>query len=152
MPKPRQVGAWVAHQWALVRAYVLDPEHRIMWGIILLAAALRLGHLDLIQFGSEQARYLSSGLELVENLKFPLIGIRTAAGVAEPPLMSYILAVPLLFGRDPRIAAAFVASLNVVAVAGCYLLARRYWGVRVALIAAVLFAVNPWAVVLSPWP
>ena len=148
-PKPREVLAWLARLWAGLRAYIRDPEHRIMWGIILLAGVLRLGYLDLIQFGSEQARHLLGGLELVQNLNLPLIGIRTSSGVAQPPLMSYFLAIPLLLGRDPRIASAFVALLNVAAVAGCYLLARRYWGLRVAIVAAILFAVNPWAVVIS---
>lgn len=145
----RRASAWLTLLWARVRAYVQDPEHRVMWGIILLASALRLGYLDLIPFGSEQVRHLLGGLELAQNLKLPLIGIRTTAGIAQPPLLSYLLALPLLFDRDPRIAAAFLALLNIAAVAGCYLLARRYWGVRVATVAAVLFAVNPWAIVIS---
>jgi 4-amino-4-deoxy-L-arabinose transferase-like glycosyltransferase len=124
---------------------VRDPEQRIMWGIILLAAFLRLGYLDLIEFREEQVRYLTGGLEIVRDLRLPLAGLRLR-GVVEPPLMSYLLAIPLLIGRDPRISAAFIGLLNVGAVASSYLLARRYLGLRVAIISAALFAANPWAV------
>jgi 4-amino-4-deoxy-L-arabinose transferase-like glycosyltransferase len=145
----RRRPAWLTRLWVATRTHVRDPEHRLVWGIILLAGVLRLGYLDLIQFGSEQTRHLLGGLELVQNLKLPLIGLRTSTGIAQPPLMSYLLALPLLLGRDPRIAAAFLALLNVAAVTGFYFLARRCWGIRVAAVAAVLFAANPWAVVIS---
>jgi len=114
----------------------------------LLAGVLRLSHLDLIEFKADEANHLLRGLEVLQ-LRLPLIGSQASVGIAKPPMMSLLMAIPLLFGRDPRIASAFITLLNVFAVAGCYFVACRYYNQRVAIIAATLFAVNPWAVVLS---
>lgn len=149
VPKLRDVTASLLRLWARLRACLAQPEKQIFWGIVLLAAALRLGYLDLIEFKADEAHHLLRGLEIVESHKLPLAGTPSSLGVAKPPLMSYLLAIPLLFGRDPRIASAFIALLNVAAIAGCYLVCRRYYGLRVAIIASVLMAANPWAVVFS---
>jgi len=141
--------AWLDGVRAGLRAHFGDPENRVVWSIVLLAATLRLGHLDLIPFKAKQARALLRGLRIVDDLLLPLVGTKSAGGIAEPPGMSLIVAFPLLLGRDPRIVSAFLSLLNVAAVLGCYRLARRYYGLRPAVISATLFAVNPWAVFLS---
>lgn len=131
-----------------IRLWLPYVERLTGWGIVLLAAILRLSCLELIEFKADEAHHLLRGLEVLQ-LRLPLVGSQASVGVAKPPMMSLLMAVPLLFGRDPRIASAFIALLNVFAVTGCYLLAGRYYSRRVALVAAALFAANPWAVVLS---
>lgn len=132
-----------------LRTYLGDPENQVMWGIVLLAAVLRLAHLDLIPFRAEQARQLLRGLRVVDRLLPPLVGAKSVDGIVEPPGMTLLLALPLLLGRDPRIASAFLSLLNVAAVLGCYRLARRHLGLIPAIVSASLFAVNPWAVFVS---
>ena len=148
VPEPQEILAWVSGLRGRLRTYLGDPRHQVMWGIILLACALRLGYLDLIEFRLDQAQRLLRALEFTK-LHLPSTGVPSSEGIATPPLMSYLLSIPVAFSRDPRVASAFVALLNVVAVIGCYRLARRYYGMRVAIIAAALFAVSPWAVVFS---
>jgi 4-amino-4-deoxy-L-arabinose transferase-like glycosyltransferase len=149
VPEPSVIWAWLRARWRAVSLALRQPEVRVMWGVVLLAAVLRLSALDLIEFKADEANHLVRGLEIVEQGRLPLVGSPSSFGPAKPPMMTYLMALPLALGRDPRYAAAFIALLNVAAVGGTYAVARRYYGARVALIAALLFAVNPWAVVLS---
>ncbi len=139
----------VGGAWARLRCYLGRPENHVLGGIVLLGAVLRLAHLDLIPFRAEQARLLLRGLRIVDELLLPLVGVGSPDGMSEPPGMSFVVALPLLLGRDPRLAAAFLSLLNVAAVLGCYRLARRYYGVRPAIVSAGLFASNPWAVLVA---
>jgi hypothetical protein len=98
------------------------------------------------------------------------VGLETPAGILPPPLLSYLLAVPLLVGRDPRIVAGMVALLNVGALLDLYRLVRRHYGTyveggsrgwdirapedansgrRVALLTLGLMVVAPWPVLLA---
>lgn len=149
VPEPSEVWAWLRARWRDLVAVAVHPEARVVWGLVLLAAVLRLSSLDLIEFKADEANHLWRGLEIVEHGRLPLVGSPSSYGPAKPPMMTYLMAIPLVFGRDPRYAAAFVALLNVAAVAGTYVIACRYYGRRAALFAGLLFAVNPWAVVLS---
>jgi len=149
-PSARErLRGWAHGLWTRLRVHFGDPENDVVWGIVILAAALRLGHLDLIPFGAEQAGWLVRGLRIVDQLLLPLVGARSADGLAEPPGMSWVVAFPLLVGRDPRVISTFLSLLNVGAVLGCYRLARRHYGLIPAIVSATLFAVNPWAVLVS---
>lgn len=132
-----------------VWAYASEPANLALWGVILLAALTRLSHLDLIEFKVDEVGHLVRALRILEEHRLPAVGSQASVGIAKPPMMSVLMAIPLLFGRDPRLASGFIALLNVAAVGGCFLLARRYYNLRVALIAAGLFAANPWAIVFS---
>jgi hypothetical protein len=59
------------------------------------------------------------------------------------------MSLPALVSRDPLVATAFVALLNVAAVWGCYALGKRTWGEGVGLLAALLLAASPWAIFYS---
>ncbi len=137
VPVRRRLSAWS------------DPQTLAMWGILLLAAVLRLACLDWVEFKADEVHHLQRGLEILQQRRLPAIGSPASVGLDKPPLMSWLMALPLRLGRDPRWASAFIALLNVAAVAGCYGLARRYYNRRTALIAMALFAANPWAVVFS---
>ena len=124
-------------------------KHRVFLVILLLAAILRLGNLDLIEFKADEVRHLQSALRIVEEGNLPAVGSTASTGVSKPPLMTYLLAIPVSVSRDPRVASAFIALLNLGAIGGCYYLTARYFGERAAIIASLLYAVNPWAIVYS---
>ena len=145
-PIPRPTSAGI---WGRLRATFHAPATQTLLAIVLLAAILRLGYLDMIEFKLDEARHLGNGLAIIENTRLPLVGSHSSLGLYKPPLMSYLLALPLLIGRDPRLASAFIALLNILGVAGLYLLAKRYYSQRIATLAALLLAVNPWAIVYS---
>ncbi len=117
--------------------------------IILLAAYLRLSHLELTEFKLDEAHVCSRATEFLASGRPPLVGIGSSVGMANPPLFIYLTAIPVSLSQNPAIIAGFIALLNVGAVLGCYLLAREYFGEKVALVTTLLFAVSPWAVFYS---
>jgi len=132
-----------------LRCHFADAGSVALLCVVLLAAVLRLADLDVVEFKGDEAGHLVRALQIVEAHQLPLVGSEASVGIPKPPMMSVLMAIPLLLGRDPRLASGFIALLNVGAVAGCFLVARRYYGLRVAVVAGLLFAVNPWAVVFS---
>lgn len=149
VPEPLEINRWLSASWLRLRAYFRVPEHQIAWSILLLAAILRLSYIDLIEFKADEVRHLESARRIVHQGQFPLVGTQSSMGPAKPALMSYLLAIPMLFSRDPRAASAFIALLNLLGVAGLFQFARRYYGLRPAALAALLLAVNPWAIIFS---
>jgi 4-amino-4-deoxy-L-arabinose transferase-like glycosyltransferase len=114
--------------------------------ILILAALLRFWRLDAISFTYDAAAIGNLAARLVDAGQLPLQGMVSSTGIRNPPLGVILLGVPVLFSRDPAVLAGFVILLNVAGVYGTYWLGRRYWGPAVGLLAALLFAVSPWAV------
>jgi 4-amino-4-deoxy-L-arabinose transferase-like glycosyltransferase len=117
--------------------------------ILLLAAYLRLESPGVVEFKRDEANLSRLALDLARGRDFPLLGIGSSVGIPNAPVNTYILSIPYLFTSNPQVATQFVGLLNVVAAALIYLLARRYCGPGFALLAVLLFAVNPWAVAFS---
>ncbi len=123
-----------------------------MWGIgliLLLAAILRMGLPGLTEFKADEARLFTLALEMVETRTLAMRGIDSSVGFPNAPMSVWLYALPLFLWRHIYAATLFTGLLNTVAVAICYGFARRYWGARAAAIAALLFAVSPWAVLFS---
>jgi hypothetical protein len=123
--------------------------------VLLLAAYLRLNHLEWTEFKLDEAHLSQIAFDMARHGQIPLTGIGSSVGIVNPPLAAWLLAIPYAVSSSPIVATAFIALLNVVAVALCYGLSRRMFaplGERAwlaALIAALLFAVAPWAVIHS---
>ena len=123
--------------------------------VLLLAAYLRLNHLEWTEFKLDEAHLSQIALDMARHGEIPLTGIGSSVGIVNPPLAAWLLAIPYAVSSSPIVATGFIALLNVVAVALCYGLSRRMFaplGERAwlaALIAALLFAVAPWAVIHS---
>ncbi|MFQ5594466.1 MAG: ArnT family glycosyltransferase [Anaerolineae bacterium] len=117
--------------------------------VLLIAGILRLGWLDLVQFNLDEVKHLDRSLAVLTEGKPALVGSPSSVGPAKPPLMVYLLIPPLLISRDPSVATGFVALLNVGAVIGCLWLAWEYFGPVAGLVAGLLFATSPWAVLFS---
>jgi hypothetical protein len=117
--------------------------------ILALAATLRLWNLGATEFKFDEARVANLAAQFVDSGSPPLFGMGSSTGIDNPPLAVYLMSAPALVSRDPLIATAFVALLNVASVWGCYALGSRYWGKGVGLLAALLLAASPWAVFYS---
>ena len=117
--------------------------------LILLAAVLRFGDGDIVEYFHDDAMLATLALELADGLRFPLTGILSSTGIPNAPISVYIMAIPFVFSSDPLFAIHFVMLLNVIGVALLWVLARRYFGARIAFIATLLYAVNPWAILFS---
>jgi hypothetical protein len=114
--------------------------------ILVLAVVLRMGWPGLSEFKYDEARLSGLALDWVRGGPLPLAGMTSSTGVSNPPLSVYLLALPYALASSPIVATLFIGLLNVLAVAGCYALARRWYGRTAAWVSALLFAAGPWAI------
>lgn len=117
--------------------------------IVLLAAALRFGRGDVVEYFHDDAMLATLALELANGLDFSLTGILSSTGIPNSPVSVYLLAIPFALSSDPAFAIHAIMLWNVIGVALLWRLARRCCGSRIALLAGLLYAVNPWAVHFS---
>jgi 4-amino-4-deoxy-L-arabinose transferase-like glycosyltransferase len=110
------------------------------WIILLIAAFLRLWHLDHSQWLDDQAQLLTLARDAWVRGRLPITGIRSSINTLNPPLSVYILMPFFLFTRSPLPALIGLALWNVLGVALCYLFALRYFNRRVAFCSALVFA------------
>ncbi len=117
--------------------------------ILVLATWLRLWNLSATEFKYDEATVSNLAAQWVDTGTLPLRGMGSSVGIDNPPLTVYVMALPVLFSRDPLVLSGFVALLNVAGVWGCWALGRRYWSERVGLLAALWLATSPWAIFYS---
>ena len=124
-------------------------EYTAVLVILLLSAYLRMGQPGIVEYKRDEANLSQLALDLANGRSFPLLGIGSSVGIPNAPINVYLLAIPYLFSSSPLHATQFIGLLNVVAIAVTYVMVRRYYGIRPALIAIILLAVNPWAINFS---
>lgn len=117
--------------------------------ILALAAWLRLGNPEIVEFKRDEANLARLALDFAHGREFPLLGIGSSVGLRNAPFSVYVVTPPFLLTSDPIFATQYIGALNVLAVGLLYGLARRYYGVTAGLIAAVCLAISPWAVIFS---
>lgn len=113
--------------------------------VMALAAFLRLYRLDLIDVRFDEASAPQLALSITRGNWLPVAPF-SGSVANHPPVYLYLLALPYLFTRDFMTLAAYRALLDVAALALCWVVCRRFFNLRVALIACLLFAVAPWAI------
>ncbi|MCY4063689.1 MAG: glycosyltransferase family 39 protein [Chloroflexi bacterium] len=131
---------------------VFQADLRDMAGLLLvviLAAAMRFSRADVVEYFHDDAMLATMALELADGLRFPLTGILSSTGIPNPPVSVYALALPFAISSSPAFVIQVIMAWNVLGVALLWFLARRFCGRRIALIASVLYAINPWAVLFS---
>lgn len=124
------------------------PEIIALALIVVAAALLRLVNLNYMEFKGDEAENLYSAGQIFHH-HLPLVGIPSSIGTDNPPLFDYFLILPLLLSRNPVLSAGWVAFLNAAAVGLTYVFCRRFFTRRIAWMASLLFATNPWAVFYS---
>jgi hypothetical protein len=117
--------------------------------IIVVAGLLRITFPGLSEFKADEARLYASSLHFVNTLQAPVYGITSSIGVPNFPISTWIYAIPLTIWQHPYSATIFTGLLNTGAVILCWYTTKRYWNTRTALIATLLFATSPWAVIFS---
>ena len=119
--------------------------------IAILALFFRVRNLGEDPFFQDQAATSMGALQVLEG-KWPLVGplsFSFSSIMKDPPLPSYIYAVPFSISRDPRIARIFTALWNLIAIALAYKIGERYFSYKAGLLAAMLYAIHPTAVIAS---
>jgi hypothetical protein len=126
------------------------PARGELWlvGTVLVAALVaRLARLDWMEMSGDEQFFLVRAFRAIhEGVAY---GYPTSAGVRVPPFFVYLVALPLLFTRDPVVVVGFIAVLNSVGILLTYRFARRLAGSRAALLVALLMAASPWSIAFS---
>lgn len=151
------IGEWLGRRYScgmrdaavMQGSWSRQREAVLLAGILLLAAALRMGWPGLTEFKGDEARLLRLSLQMARLEAFPLRGISSSVGLPNFPASVWLYTLPLVLWRHVLAATLYTGLLNVLAVLGTWWLTRRMWGPRAALAAALLFAVCPWAVAHS---
>jgi 4-amino-4-deoxy-L-arabinose transferase-like glycosyltransferase len=115
--------------------------------VLILATALRLYRLDLLDLRFDEATALRQAMQIARGEWLPVAPF-SGSVANHPPTYLYIMALPYLFTRDFLTVAAYRVLLDVVAIALCWGLCRRFFSgsLGVALIACLIFATAPWAI------
>ena len=113
--------------------------------ILLLAAALRLYHFDLIDVRYDESLPANQALQITQGM---WLGLAPFSGsvINHPPVYLYLLALPYLVTHSFVAILLYRIGLDLIALALCAWMCRRYFGPRVARVACGLYAVAPWAV------
>jgi 4-amino-4-deoxy-L-arabinose transferase-like glycosyltransferase len=117
--------------------------------VLLLAGTLRMGWPAATEFKADEARLYALALDAATGVGLPLRGIGTSVGFPNFPLSVWLYALPLWVWPHPYSAVLFTGASNTLAVAACWWLARRVFGAEAALLAALLYAASPWAIIYS---
>lgn len=117
--------------------------------ILLLAAGLRFGWPGVNSFAFDEARLSLISLHMARGGEFAALGMPSSVGIPNLPAAAWIYAIPYLFSTDPLVATQFTGLLNLFAVFGVWLLARRAWGAWAGLAAALYIAASPYSVLYS---
>jgi 4-amino-4-deoxy-L-arabinose transferase-like glycosyltransferase len=121
----------------------------LLFPILIGATYLRLTNLEYSWIGPDQSILFSIALRFVNGGSLPLAANKSSAGIMNPPLIEYLLALPLWLKPTVLTAVRFHALLGVAAVLLLYLYISVLFGRRAGLIAALLLAANPWSVFYS---
>ena len=125
-------------------------KHALAAGfVIFLAFYVRLVHPMLVEFSFDEALTTHLALWIAHEGYRPVVGVEASIGVYQFPHFLYLAAIPLKWWPHPLALVLFIAGLNALTVPVTYVLARRYWGPRAAWVAALLMAVNAWAVLYA---
>src|SRR3989344_5195053 len=118
--------------------------------IILTSAFIQFSNLNSTRFEWEMARDLNISKNILNgNLRFEGITAKVDTGSPQQsfgPAYYYFIALALLIRNSFLSAVSLVVMLNLLAVFFCYLLCSTFFSKRIALVAASLFALNPWFV------
>jgi 4-amino-4-deoxy-L-arabinose transferase-like glycosyltransferase len=146
---PPPPPAWIPGAEAMRDAATALPAARdshtvvpaALAAILALSAFLQFYRLDDLQhFQGDEGMLVLAARALIVAHQFPVHGLALATGHAHlGPLFDYLIVPPLwLFGLNPTAAVALNGLSQVLAVALCYVLVRRYTGSAMAGLAGAL--------------
>jgi 4-amino-4-deoxy-L-arabinose transferase-like glycosyltransferase len=117
--------------------------------VLVVSAWLRLSHLDLVEFKSDEALICKITADMLDQGRPATHGLVSGTGLTNSPMFAYLLLLPAAISRDPAFLTAVIAIANVAAIGLVYLFASRRWGLGVGWWAALLMGTAPWAVIYS---
>jgi len=124
-------------------------EKFALFAILLAAVFLRAQYFLQIEHNIDHAYPIWQALQTLEHGDWPLTGQSTSVLFANPALTGYLYLPLIALTRSPLSVYILIIALNTLAVLLGFRAVRTLLGVRPALIAAALMAVNPWVIEYS---
>ena len=132
-----------------MRAISIRRHYLLLLAVLGLGLTLRFAQPTLVEFKRDEATIARVGQAIAYEGFRPAVGVDSSLGIDNLPLTPYLMALPLRLWSDPLSAVLFTILLNGLALPACYLLGKAMLGRRAALLATLLFAVSPWAVLYA---
>jgi len=125
-----------------------------LYPILLIAAFLRLYHIDTVLFVDDQAVVFQMARDAIVHGLWPITSNRASLGNINFPLVVYLFMIPAAFSSNPLWAEVMIGLLNTVAVLLAYFFTRRYYGRLAGTIVGLLYATCVMALAYSGdvWP
>jgi hypothetical protein len=120
--------------------------------VLTVAALLRLPLPDLTPFGHDEALEAERARPIWYGAR-PVDSEVTSWWIPDPAGLLYVFSLAEPFPKPAIARVELVGLLNVASAGLAYLLARRFFGAYVGIVAGLLYAVNPWVVTFArqPW-
>ncbi len=117
--------------------------------VLALAGALRLGWPGINSFSFDEARVSLLALQMARDGQVSAVGIPSSAGIPNPPLFVWLMALPFALSRDPLFATLCISALGALAVIPLWSIARRTWGPWAAFATGLLYGSAPYGVLYA---
>lgn len=123
----------------------------VFWIIFLFAvsAIFRMFFLDLIEFKQEEAFTVYELEKFYSHPYLMQVGPISSTKVYNPPLYNYLMIGLSFFSRNPQFLSLMIAFINTLCVPLFYLLVKKYYSNRTALLASFLMALSPMSILYS---
>lgn len=134
--------------------HIIKREWLLLSGILLFSFIFRVIQMDTAYFGPEQAWIAPASWKLANWEEFPTHMFTSSANYSLFPLTVYITFIPYLIFDSVYALLILCLLLNLGALVLCWWFTRRFWGSYVAILATLIYACMPWAILLSLriWP
>lgn len=127
----------------------LNSQLVIFITIVFLASIFRLTNLDLIEFKTDEAVNLFLAARPIFGHGFAPGGTVSSIGILNPPFFTYLLFPLTIVSLDPRFSSFAIGLINSIAIGFLFLVIKKYYNQRIALISTILMAFSPWAIIYS---
>jgi hypothetical protein len=123
--------------------------------VVAVGALLRVSHLGLMEFKSDEQEALRLGIRLLDehpwssDHSWPAHGMISSSHVANAPLFNWIMALFWVLTGTPIGATALVGLINGISLYPLWLWARRRFDEQRALLMLAIVAVSPFFVIFS---
>ena len=115
-----------------------------------MGALLRLVNPGAAQYGPDEVTLTALARGIASGTAFPT-GFNASVSIPNGPVAPYLVAPIAYLSTSHFVLLAWLTAVNVAAIPLLFSLARDLFGTRAGLLAATLYAANPWLVVFGRW-
>ena len=121
----------------------------IVLALFLSAGFFRIFFLDLIEFKADEAFTIYEMENFFSSPYLMQVGPISSTKVYNPPLYNYLMIVLSSVSREPQFISFLIALINSICIPLFYLVVKKFYPAKIALIASVLMALSPLSILYS---